>query len=130
MNFPSRKIVESIRKEYPTGTRVELISMDDPYRDMPVGLRGTVKNVDDTGTIFVSWDNNSCLGVVYGEDFCRKLHPVKIICNGDEEIWDCRDEAIEFYMRAMAGSDGSERNRYSKILEDLAMGNEVCTDEE
>lgn len=78
MNFPSRKIVESIRKEYPAGTRVELISMDDPYRDMPAGLRGTVKSVDDTGTIFVSWDNNSSLGVVYGEDFCRKLHPVKI----------------------------------------------------
>ena len=130
MNFPSRKIVEAIRKEYPAGTRVELISMDDPYRDMPTGLRGTVKSVDDTGTIFVSWDNNSSLGIVYGEDFCKKLHPVKICCNGDEEIWDCRDEAIEFYMRTMAGSDGSERNRYSKILEDLAMGNEVCTDEE
>lgn len=97
---------------------------------MPAGLRGTVKSVDDTGTIFVCWDNNSSLGVVYGEDFCKKLSPVKVICNGDEEIWDCRDEAIEFYMRDMAGSDGSERSSYSEILEDLAMGNEVCTDEE
>ena len=29
MKFPSREIVESIRREYPAGTRVELVQMDD-----------------------------------------------------------------------------------------------------
>lgn len=29
MKFPSREIVERIRKEYPAGTRVELVQMDD-----------------------------------------------------------------------------------------------------
>ena len=29
MKFPSREIVERIRREYPAGTRVELVQMDD-----------------------------------------------------------------------------------------------------
>lgn len=73
MFFPDRKIVDRVKKEYPSGTRVELISMNDPYRDIPTGTRGTVSCVDDTGTIHVHWDNGSCLGVVYGEDSCRKI---------------------------------------------------------
>lgn len=30
MRFPSKETVERIRKEYPVGTRVELVQMDDP----------------------------------------------------------------------------------------------------
>ena len=73
MFFPDRKIVERVKKEHPSGTRVELISLNDPYRDIPTGTRGTVSCVDDTGTIHVHWDNGCCLGVVYGEDSCRKI---------------------------------------------------------
>nr|DAM63212.1 MAG TPA: protein of unknown function (DUF4314) [Caudoviricetes sp.] len=73
MFFPDRKIVERVKKEYPSGTRVELISLNDPYRDIPTGTRGTVSCVDDTGTIHVHWDNGACLGVAYGEDSCRKI---------------------------------------------------------
>lgn len=72
-NFPSREIVEKIRKRYPAGTRVELLEMNDPYRVMPKGLKGTVTWVDDTGTIGVDWDNGSSLGVVYGIDQCRVI---------------------------------------------------------
>ncbi len=73
MKFPSREAVAKIREQYPKGTKVELVSMSDPYLDMPPGLKGTVKSVDDTGTVFVSWENGSCLGAVYGEDKIRKL---------------------------------------------------------
>ncbi|SFG86458.1 DUF4314 domain-containing protein [Enterocloster clostridioformis] len=73
MGFPSREIVERIRRQYPAGTKVELVSMNDPYRNMPPGLKGVVKTVDDTGTVFVSWENGSGLGVVYGEDQIKKL---------------------------------------------------------
>ncbi len=73
MNFPNRHIVERIKNEYPAGTEVELVEMNDPYANMPPGLKGTVKYVDDTGTIFVAWENGSGLGVVYGEDRCRKI---------------------------------------------------------
>lgn len=29
MKFPSKEIVEQVRKKYPAGTRVELLKMDD-----------------------------------------------------------------------------------------------------
>ena len=71
--FPSRDIVERLRKQYPKGTRVELIEMSDPYTSLVPGDRGYVNVIDDTGTIFVKWDNGSGLGVVYGEDHIRKV---------------------------------------------------------
>lgn len=73
MIFPDHKDVEHIREEYPKGTRVELVKMDDPYRYMPPGLKGTVKGVDDTGSLLMDWDNGSSLNVIYGEDIVRKL---------------------------------------------------------
>lgn len=73
MNFPRKETVERIKREYPAGCRVELTHMDDPYTKIPEGTLGTVQVVDDTGTIHVKWDNGSCLGVVYGEDSCKKI---------------------------------------------------------
>ncbi len=72
MKFPSRKIVERIRREYPIGTRVELVRMDD-VQAPPIGTKGTVKGVDDTGSLLVRWDNGCGLNVVYGVDLCRKI---------------------------------------------------------
>lgn len=69
MRFPSKEIVERIRKEYPVGSRVELVRMDDPQAP-PVGTKGTVRGVDDIGSIMVAWDNGSGLSVAYGEDIC------------------------------------------------------------
>ena len=70
--FIKKEIVERLRKQYPHGTRVELIRMDDKQAP-PTGTQGTVTGVDDIGSIMVSWDNGSSLSVVYGEDSCRKL---------------------------------------------------------
>ena len=61
-----------IRKEYPAGTRVELVKMDD-VQAPPPGTRGTVKGVDDTGSLIMSWDSGSGLNVIYGEDEVRKI---------------------------------------------------------
>ena len=129
MRFPSREIVEQVRKEYPVGTRVELVQMDD-FQAPPIGTRGTVRGVDDTASIMVSWDTGSRLNVVYGEDACRKLDAVKVICYDTEETWDSRKEAADFYLRAIAGSEGSECERYTKIYTELLMGKTICTDEE
>lgn len=71
--FPDHAIVNFLRKQYPQGTRVELISMNDPYTTLKPGDKGTVSCVDDTGTVFVNWDNGSNLGVVYRVDHIRKL---------------------------------------------------------
>ena len=70
MRFPSREIVENLRKEYPVGCRVELVYMEDPQAP-PIGTKGTVRGVDDTGSIMVAWENGSRLNVVYGEDTCH-----------------------------------------------------------
>ncbi len=72
MGFPDRKTVERVRKEYPAGTRVELVRMDD-LQAPPLGTQGTVKGVDDTGSLLMAWDNGSGLNVVYGEDLVKKL---------------------------------------------------------
>jgi hypothetical protein len=72
MNFPSRDIVERVRQEYPIAARVELVRMDD-IQAPPIGTKGTVRGVDDTASIMVSWDNGSSLNVIYGEDKCRKI---------------------------------------------------------
>lgn len=73
MRFPSKEIVELVRKEYPKGTRVELVQMDD-IQAPPIGTKGTVFGVDDTASIMVHWDNGSGLHVVCGEDKCRKIN--------------------------------------------------------
>ena len=72
MRFPSKEIVEGIRRDYPAGTRVELVRMDDPQAP-PVGTKGTVLGVDNIGSIMVSWDNGCGLSVAFGEDLCRKV---------------------------------------------------------
>lgn len=72
-NFPCRETVEQVRKLYPTGCRVELVTMDDPYSKLTPGDCGTVRMVDDTGTVFVGWDKGESLGIVYGVDRIRKV---------------------------------------------------------
>ena len=71
MNIADRKTVERLRKEYPEGAIVELVRMDD-VQAPAVGTLGLVSFVDDAGTIHVLWENGSTLGIVYGEDECRK----------------------------------------------------------
>ena len=71
MNKITPEQLDALRKRYPSGTRVELLQMDDPYTRLVKGDRGVVLHIDDIGTIFVSWDCGSMLGVVYGADTCR-----------------------------------------------------------
>lgn len=72
-SFPSKETVERLKKQYPNGTRVELIRMNDPYAKLKPGDKGTVSIVDDIGTVFVNWDCGFNLGVAYGEDHIRMI---------------------------------------------------------
>lgn len=72
MPFPPKEIVERLRREFPTGTRVQLVKMDD-VQAPPVGTLGTVQGVDDIGSILVAWDTGSGLSIAYGEDLFRKV---------------------------------------------------------
>ena len=118
-----------LKERYPAGCRVELTHMNDPYNTTLLpGAQGTVIGVDDIGTIHVKWDCGSSLGVVFGEDSCRKLDSVKVICYGEEKVWPFRTDAIKFYLEAMAFSEGAERERYTRIYVQLIEGCEVCKD--
>lgn len=75
MSFPSREQVESIRRRYPPGTRIEFFRMEDPYHPVPPGTKGTVQTVDDAGNILMKWDNGRSLCLVPGEDSFRKIEP-------------------------------------------------------
>ena len=66
------ELVKILRAEYPKGSRVELVQMDD-IQVPPLGTQGTVQRVDDMGAIMVDWDNGSHLGVVLGADICHKI---------------------------------------------------------
>ena len=72
MRVPSKEIVEQVRRQYPVGTRVKLLHMDD-VQAPPIGTKGTVTGVDDTGSLMVDWDTGSGLNVIYGVDRVRKV---------------------------------------------------------
>ena len=72
MRVISKEALQDLRERFPKGTRVELVQMDDPQAP-PIGTKGTVRGVDDIGSILVSWDNGCGLNVAYGEDICRKV---------------------------------------------------------
>ena len=72
MRMISKEALQVLRERYPAGTRVELVQMDDPQAP-PVGTKGTVKGVDDIGSIMVAWDYGCGLSMAYGEDICRKV---------------------------------------------------------
>ena len=72
MRFPDKATIESVRKMYPVGTRVELVRMDD-CQAPPIGTKGTVTAVDDTASLIMKWDNGCGLNVVYGVDEVRKI---------------------------------------------------------
>ena len=68
----SKEALQALRERFPKGTRLELVQMDD-FQAPPIGTKGTVCGVDDTGSILVAWDNGCGLNVVYGVDICRKV---------------------------------------------------------
>lgn len=45
----TKERLEALRNEYPTGTRIELIEMNDPYSPVSSGTMGSVALIDDAG---------------------------------------------------------------------------------
>lgn len=68
-----RRTAERMKQTYPPGTRLMLLSMEDPYAPVEPGTRGTVQYVDDMGQIGMKWDNGRSLSLIPGEDSFRKL---------------------------------------------------------
>lgn len=73
MKFINPEILKQLKSYYTPGARVKLLHMDDPYTKLQAGDMGTVKCVDDIGTIHVKWDRGGSLGIVFGVDSCEKI---------------------------------------------------------
>ena len=65
--------IEVIKHDYPKGTRVVLVRMEDEQAPSK-GTLGTVDYVDDIGTVHISWDTGSKLGVIIGVDVIKKAY--------------------------------------------------------
>lgn len=60
--------IEELKKEFPKGTRIELIYINDDYCKLKKGDRGTVECVDDIGQIHVQFDDSIRIGLNSEED--------------------------------------------------------------
>lgn len=68
-----RRFAQRMKDNYPPGTRILLLQMGDDPRPVEDNTRGTVKVVDDIGTLHCDFDNGRHLGIVPGEDSFRRL---------------------------------------------------------
>ena len=73
--FLKPREVEAIKKKYPIGTRIELDFMDE--KDMPSGLQGEIKFIDDQGQLHMKWQNGRSLALVPNHDLFHVLPPLE-----------------------------------------------------
>ena len=71
MKFPDKKYIEQLRKKYPVGTKIQLISMrNEKYPVLP-GTIGEVTHIDDAGSVHMKWENGSSLALIPEVDSFR-----------------------------------------------------------
>ena len=73
MTFPDREMVKRLREQFPTGCRIVLDEMNDPYVTIPPGTQGICHGVDDAGSVMAVWDCGSSLSVAYGADRAHRV---------------------------------------------------------
>ena len=66
--YIDHNLVKKMKDTYAPGTRIQLDYMGDDPRPIPPGTKGTVRIVDDIGTVHCDFDNGRRLGLVPGED--------------------------------------------------------------
>ena len=128
MKIPSEIELDRIRKEYPVGTIIELLSMNDEQAP-PKGTLGEVLGVDGAGDLLMRWATGNRLKIIISEDRFRKVNGVITVCYGQREYWRCRKEAADHFFEGLCATEGSECERYSKIYAELICGKTVCSDE-
>ena len=71
MKFPNKAYLENLRKQYPVGTKIQLISMRDEKYPILLGTIGEVTHIDDMGSIHMKWQNGSSLAIIPEVDSFR-----------------------------------------------------------
>ena len=79
MNQMKRQQVEYYKEIYAPGTRILLIHMGSDPRPVEDDMKGTVRCVDDMGTIYCDFDNGRSLGGIAKEDSFRKLTETELL---------------------------------------------------
>mgnify|MGYP002857433269 CR=1 FL=1 len=88
--------VERIKQQYPPGTRIQLEQMNDDPMPVEPGMCGTVKFVDDIGTIHCQFDNGRFLGVIWGVDMFHIIAPEEK-SSFEEKLYKMSAEELEDY---------------------------------
>ena len=66
--YINENLVKKMKETYKPGTRIQLDFIGDDPRPIPPDMKGTVRVVDDLGTVHCNFDNGRCLGLIPGED--------------------------------------------------------------
>ena len=86
MKFPNKEHIEQLRKKYPVGTKIQLISMRDERYPVLPGTVGEVTHIDDMGSIHMKWENGSSLALIPEVDSFKvvgaqnKRAPIPLYC--------------------------------------------------
>jgi len=64
INDEKRKRVAQLKEMYQPGDRIKCLHLESDSFVIPEGMEGTVKCVDDLGSIFVVWDNKKELALL------------------------------------------------------------------
>lgn len=73
-----RRLAQRHRENYPPGTRIMLLNMNDPFSPVEPGTRGSVAFIDDMAQIHMEWDNGRSLPLNSDEDSFRILTPEEV----------------------------------------------------
>lgn len=118
--------IDEIRAQYPVGTVIELQEMK-WEKQMPAGLKGKVKLVDDMGQIHMRWENGSSLALDIEEDTFRKVPvPEKISVLLVEPNKYPKMIEIEDTLEAMQALVGGDIEEYMPFDDEVAI---ICNEE-
>ena len=83
-------LIKSRKELFKPNSRVILTKdMEDPFQPLKRGLKGTVRHVDDMGTVHIRWDNGSGLGATLKDSISVVLYEKEIKKYKAEEVLSC-----------------------------------------